>query len=79
MFMTPRPNLTITSYNASVVKYYNATNSKRVYRIKIIVFYCISALAHYNAVAVNLKVVGLATGSHISSGIRQYSEQNLIA
>jgi hypothetical protein len=58
----PGANPTIASYNASVVNFYNATGSLARFENKNIIFYFQNLLACYNAgaVAVNLKIVGLA-------------------
>jgi hypothetical protein len=61
--MNSGANPTIASYNASVVNFYNATDSLASFENKIIFFYNErNDLAYYNAgvVAVNSKVVGLA-------------------
>jgi hypothetical protein len=51
--LAPGSNLTIVSYNASVVKMYNTTSSLPVRDVKRIILHtCINALAHCNAGAV---------------------------
>jgi hypothetical protein len=62
----PGPNNPTSSYNASVVNFYNDTSSLVRFEIKNIFFYFEKTLyiAYYRAgvVAVNSKVVGLVLG-----------------
>jgi hypothetical protein len=65
LYMYPIKYPTTSSYNASVVKSYNANNTiARFYEKKLFFPYCENALAYYNGgvVVVNSQVERLAQG-----------------
>jgi hypothetical protein len=64
LYSTPGTNPTIASYKASVVNFYNATTGSLArFGNKNIFFFFEKRYCNAGVVAVNSKVVGLATGS----------------
>jgi hypothetical protein len=58
IFKKSGANPTMASYNASVAKIYNATNSMARFRIKIILLRFKNALAYYNAGTFKTRRIG---------------------